>query len=351
MVVDQALRDEVLRADVLRDDGFAALSHDPEPAPETGGVAVVWVPPPTGVKGRISQLREWWANSRIGRTLLWYRVRGGAQLAGGIAYAALFSMISALTIGYSVLNALMGRNPALSEAVTAEISRWLPGLYSTSTETPLSPASIHPLPNVINPASITAVIVLLFSAIGMTTAIRTAVRAMFTTTPIIESPVRSRLAALAGFILLGFGLIASAASSIGTEALGHFFDGRPGLQTGLQLISGFIGVPLDTLVVATMIRFVSGVKPAGKKQRSDFWIGSIVAAIVATLLRVASTQIVVFAAGRNLTYLAQFSAIITVLVLSNLLARTLLYVCAWIKDPPRLDLITVPAEIGDDFFD
>jgi len=301
---------------------------------------------------KVVSLRERWLDSRIGRAITWYNVRCGNQLAGGIAYAAMFSLIAALTIGYSVLNAVMGQNPGLTNAVLEEVQRWLPGLIGPGNDTPLSVDTIPTLPRVVNPASVVAAIVLLFSATGMINAIRKAVWAMFRAAPVQDSFVRARLRSVLGFFLLAIGFLLAAVSSIGTEAFGHwYYPGHPELHWVLVLLTGIIGIPIDTLVVAAVIRFVAEVKPEGKQQTRGFWAACLFAGVVATLLRVASTQIVVFAAGRNMLYLKQFAAFITVLVLANLLARTLLYVCAWIKNPPRVDELPETVEIGEDFFD
>jgi len=301
---------------------------------------------------KVASLQDRWADSRIGRTIAWYNVRSGNQLAGGIAYAAMFSLLAALTIGYSVLNALWGRNPGLTNAVLVEVQRWLPGMIGPGADTPLSVDTIPTLPRVINPASIIAAVVLLFSATGMIAAIRKAVWAMFRTAPVQDRFVHARLRSVLGFFILAFGFLAAAVTSVAMEALGHwYYPGHPEWHWVLALLTGLLGIPIDTLVIAAVIRFVAEVKPDGRRQRHDFWAAAIVSGVLATLLRVASTQIVVFAAGRNLLYLKQFAALITVLLLANLLARTLLYACAWIKNPPRLDELPAHVEVGEDFFD
>jgi len=301
---------------------------------------------------RVVSIRDRWVDSRLGRAIAWYNARNGNQLAGGIAYAAMFSLIAALTIGYSVLNAVLGQNPGLTNAVLEEVERWLPGLIGPGTDTPLSVDTIPTLPRVINPASIIAAVVLLFSATGMINSIRKSVWAMFRTAPVQDKFVRARLRSVLGFFLLGIGFLLAAVMSIGMEAFGHwYYPGHPELHWILVVLTGLLGIPIDTLIVAAVIRFVAEVRPEGKQQMRGFWSACLFAGVIATLLRVASTQIVVFAAGRNMLYLKQFAALITVLVLANLLARTLLYICAWIKNPPRLDELPENIEIGEDFFD
>ena len=49
-------------------------------------------------------------SSRLGRTLDRYNTRSGAVLAGGVAYAAVFSVFGALGAGFSIFGLLLGNN-------------------------------------------------------------------------------------------------------------------------------------------------------------------------------------------------------------------------------------------------
>ena len=56
------------------------------------------------------------ANARFG-------ARSGGVLTGGIAYAALFSVFAALTIGYTIFMAVLGDNDELRQQVLDAVER------------------------------------------------------------------------------------------------------------------------------------------------------------------------------------------------------------------------------------
>ena len=52
-----------------------------------------------------------------------FRARNGGVLSGGIAYAALFSVFAALTIGYTDFMAVLGDNERLREKILDAIDK------------------------------------------------------------------------------------------------------------------------------------------------------------------------------------------------------------------------------------
>ena len=61
-------------------------------------------------------LFAWWQHTRPTRANARFGARGGGVLTGGIAYAALFSVFAALTIGYTIFMAVLGDNDELRAA-------------------------------------------------------------------------------------------------------------------------------------------------------------------------------------------------------------------------------------------
>jgi membrane protein len=283
----------------------------------------------------VTRAVERWKASRPGRTLAWYGERNAALLCGGIAYSALFSLFAGITIGWSVFAASLGRDEALRDAVLRQVDTWLPGLVGDGPDDLVSPDSLA-LPSAVTWASVVAVVVLLFSALGVMGALRRSVRAMFDLPATGQNPVLARVWQLAGFALLGVGVLVSAATSIATGAVGgvveSWLGGSQALAWAIRLGGSAIGVIVDTAVIVMIITVVGGARPA----RRDLLLGSLAAGVVAGVLRWAGTTIVVGSAGAN-RLLAPFAAIVTILVLVNFLARILLLVCAWMADPPRRD--------------
>src|SRR3954451_15034916 len=121
----------------------------------------------------------WWNHTRPARANARFGSHGGGVLTGGIAYAALFSVFAALTIGYTVFMAVLGGNDELRQKVLDAVNAYLPGLIDTGDgEGVISPDSLT-LSHGLTIAGIVAVVVLLLSAIAAMAALRTAVRAMF----------------------------------------------------------------------------------------------------------------------------------------------------------------------------
>ncbi|CAM3536380.1 YihY/virulence factor BrkB family protein [Isoptericola cucumis] len=279
------------------------------------------------------------------RSFYWYMDRRGSLLCGGIAYTAIFSLFAALTIGFTVFSSTLAGRPELQQAVFAQIDAWLPGLVR-SAENPngvLEPSQLM-LPSALTWYSVAAAVVFLWTAIGFMRALRVSVRSMFDQPVVGVSPVLSRVWELAGFVILGAMVVASAAASVLSQTISRqvtsWFGDSLVLARTLSLGTLAVGVLLDALLVYLVIRVVARVRP---RRTRDVWIGCLTAGVVAGVLRWAGTSVVAAGASRN-ALLASFAVLVTVLVLVNFVARVLLLVCAWVYDPPRLDEIAFAAE-------
>ena len=80
---------------------------------------------------RAKALFAWWQHTRPARANARFGARGGGVLTGGIAYAALFSVFAALTIGYTIFMAVLGSNDELRQKVLDAVNESLPGLIKT----------------------------------------------------------------------------------------------------------------------------------------------------------------------------------------------------------------------------
>ncbi len=292
----------------------------------------------------VDRLLEWWKDSRVGRALGWYGARNGALLCGGIAYSALFSLFSALTIGWTVFSASLGRNEGLRAAVLDQIDTWVPGLVGTGERDLVSPDALV-LEGGLSWATVVASVVFLVSALGVMGALRSSVRTMFDVPPLHGNAVTARLWQLAGFAILGVGVVASAGASVASASVGKVVEsllgGSQAVAWLVRVGGAAIGVALDAVVVAGIIVLVGGARP----RRRALVAGALVAGVVAGVLRWLGTSIVVGSAGQN-PLLTPFAAIVTILVLVNFLARLLLMVCAWMHDPPRMDEVARAAEMA-----
>lgn len=295
---------------------------------------------------RAKRAVAWWQSSRPGRSFAWYNAQHGPLLCGGMAYAALFSLFAALTIGWTVFMAVLGSRTELREAVLEQIDTWLPGLVGTDASAVLSPDDLV-LNNPVTVTSVVALGVLVFSAIAFMAALRTSVQAMFDVPPTAQKLVAAKARELGGFVLLGVGILVSAAASLVVSGLGTWLADLLGGSTVLTVVVRALGIGVglvvDAVVVALVVVLVGGVRPA----RRDLVVGSVVAAAAFGALRYLGASIVVASASRN-ALLASFTVVVTLLLLVNVVARVLLMVCAWMADPPELPAPGEEDDAGED---
>jgi membrane protein len=290
---------------------------------------------------------EWWGTTRVGRTLARFDGANGGVLSGGMAYAALFSLFAALAIGYTVFVRVLGGDADLRVAVLDQVDTWVPGLVDTGSGGVLSPSDLV-LSTGLSWTSVVAAAVLLWSATNFMGALRTSVRAMFGETDGIGNPLTDRLRQLLGFVLLGVGMLVTAAASVAVSTAVPWLLDLVGLGEGVGWAVRGVGlvltVVLDTALIAAMIAWVGQVRPP----RRDLFLGALSVGIVAGGLRLLGTEVIAGIATRN-ALLASFAVVVTLLLLVNLLARALLLASAWMStsDAPTdtdTDASSLPSE-------
>lgn len=276
-----------------------------------------------------------WQETRAGRALAQYDLANGSVLCGGMAYAALFSLFAALTIGYTLFVRVLGGNADLRAAVLTQVDTWIPGLVDTGSGGVLTPSDLV-LSTGISWTSVVAVAVLLWSATNFMGALRTSVRATFGLTENAGNPITERLRQLLGFVLLGVGVLVTAAASVAVAAAVPWILESLGLEGsavsfGVRAGGALVTLALDAAVVAAVVRYVGGMHVPLR----DLLTGSLAVGIVAGILRYLGTEVVTTAAARN-ALLASFAVVVTVLVLVNLLARVLLLATSWMSQSDAL---------------
>lgn len=286
-----------------------------------------------GFIARVQELLKRFQASRPGRMNARYGAARGAQLAGGIAYAGLFSVFAVLTIAFTVVMRIVGNNADLLQAVVEAVDGALPGIVDTgSNGGALAPQDLV-MTDGLTWASVVAGVTLLFSALAVMGALSGSVRAMFGLVAPPGNVVVVKLRDLAGFLVLALSVLVTAALGIGAGAAGSFITDLLGLDStfgavlvrGLGLLGAF-GV--DLLVFVALIRVVGGARPP----RRDLWIGAAVGAVGSGVIRLLGTSLVGGASANPL--LGAAVAVVTLLLWVNLVARLALYVAAWTANPP-----------------
>lgn len=289
---------------------------------------------------------EWFRRTRVGRMNDRYNITNGALLAGGVAYAGLFSAFALLAIGVTIFMGTLGNDPVLRDAVVHAVNEALPGVLSVREgdggifrvdDLILSPA--------LTLASTIAVITLFFSGLAVMAQLGTAVRAMFGIVEPMGSAVILKLRDIGGFVILALAVVTTASLSVLAGVAGQWATAELGLDgsavailvRGLTLLGAFA---VDTLVFAGIMRLVAGARPP----RKDLWVGSAIGAVIAGAIRLLGAGVV--GGERNNPLFASFAALLILLLWINLMARIMLYVAAWTANPPTpAPLEVTPKEI------
>ncbi|WP_245866638.1 YihY/virulence factor BrkB family protein [Serinibacter salmoneus] len=287
----------------------------------------------------------WFQHTRLGRMNGRYGAVRGAQLAGGIAYAGLFSVFAGLTIAVTVFMQVLGGRKRLQDAVFNNIAEALPGILKTDDDPNglVSPDSLV-LDQGLSITGAVATAVLLLSAIGVMSSLSGSIRAVFGLAKPPRNAVLAKVTDLLGFVFLAVSVVATAALGIIAGTAGSWVVDTLALPSGwgqvlvrgLGLVSAF-GV--DMVVFAYLIRYLAGARPP----RRDLWWGAAIGAFGTGVLRIAGTSLV---GSADNAILAASAAIVTLLLWVNLAARLMLYIAAWTANPPvRFEDVVTPEEL------
>lgn len=281
---------------------------------------------------RLKGLLERWQLSRLGRALARYGKASGGLLAGGITYSALFSVAAALTISYTAFMTVLGSNTELRGTVIDAVNSALPGILDTPGSDGLIAPEDLVLDTALNPASIAAVAVLLWTAISVMAALKRSIRLMFGIIVPKENAVATRIRDLVGFLTLALAVVLTAALTIAAGTAGEWVLDLIGIEGsvaafGLRAVGFLVAFAVDAGVFVLLFRVVAGVRPP----RRDLLVAAAVGGVAAGLLRVFGTSLV---GGADDPLLATAAALITLLLWINLLARVTLVVAAWAANPP-----------------
>jgi membrane protein len=283
---------------------------------------------------RAKALLDWWNHTRPARANARFGAKAGSLLTGGIAYATLFSVIAALTIGFTVFMAVLGKNEGVRDSVVDAVSESLPGLIKSDAHPDglIDPTTLQ-LHAGLTIASIVAVVVLVLSAVSATAALQTAVRQMFTDEPRGDNAVLGKLRQLGGFgafaaAILVSALLTTAVGSVAQWTLDalHWDSGTTFV---LRVVGALVAFLVDAATFVLIVRLLAGQRPPWRDQ---LW-GAAIAGIGIGVVRWLGTSVVAGSATKNAVF-ASFVVILTLLVWVNLLARIVLLAAAWTANPP-----------------
>lgn len=286
----------------------------------------------------MKQLLARWKASRPGRSWERYGKRRGPVLAGGVAFAALFSLFGALVAGFSVFGLVLGSNERLFDEVAAAVDAQLPGLLNVGPDGgPIDPATLVD-PNLLSITGVIAFATALFAGLGWLGALREALRTVLGLPPDEQNIAMKKLTDVGVLAMLGFGILLAAATSIVVNAAASTLLQAVGLEGGpvssavVQLLALALVAVVDAALLLGIFRVLVRLRLPWSQVRMPVLVGGVAQALLVSL----SGVLVGNAGGRN-PLLATGAVLVGALVLLNLIARIQLLVAAWLSTAPAHD--------------
>lgn len=285
------------------------------------------------LRDRLERVAAWWRVTRPARALARFGSAGGGLLTGGIAYATLFSLFAALTLGWTVFAAVLGRHAALRATVLATIDRTLPGLVDVGgTGTGLIDPGQLRLSTSLSVAGAIAIVTLVLSAVSAVSALRTAVRAMLGADD-RPNVVVGKLHELAGLVGIAVSVLVSAVLTLTlttvTDRIAGWL-GHPGVAgPTVRVLAVLVAFVVDAATFVLIVRVLAGQRPP----RKDLLAGAAIAGVGLGALRLLGTSAVSGSLRTNAA-LVPFAVIVVLLAWVNLMARIVLTAAAWTANPP-----------------
>ncbi len=280
---------------------------------------------PAGLLQRAKRTVAWRAWQRYGKA------RGGI-LAGGMAYAAFFSIFPALAVGFTVFGLIVHDNQDQQNSVIKAINDGVGtvvispvggsgGIVSMDTLTGSSELTI---------AGIIGLVGFLFTGLGWLDAMREGMRAMFGRPPLEGNFVFAKARDLAVLVSIGLVMLLSAVSGIFVSAGTGVILGWIGVDEGSTIGRVALGcagtllvLGVDVLIFLLLFRILSGVS----LPTHDLWDAALFGGIGLGVLKLLSG--VLLNGASNNKFLATAGVALILLVWLNLVSRLTLVAAAW----------------------
>ena len=268
---------------------------------------------------------------RAVRVFLSYSGKRGPLLAAGLSYQALFATFAAIWVGFSVAGLLIQQNPALQDALFSVLASSVPGLIDSGDGTGVINPETLLETGVLTWTGAIALVGLLGTALGWLASGRDAVRVMFGMGAATSNFLLLKLKDLG--LALGFGaaLLVSAALSVGSTAALEWVLGLVGIDSdedvarySVRILGLFIVFALDTVVLGTFYRLVSGIAIPIRRLIG----GSLIGAAALGVLKALGSALLGGASSNPL--LASFAVIIGLLIWFNFICQVILLGASWI---------------------
>lgn len=257
-----------------------------------------------------------------------YSLAHGPLMSAGIGFNMFFAVTGLLATGFSIAGLVLAGQPALVDAVVANIAKSAPGLLKVEGGEGLVDPQDLLNPGGLGLAAVIAAAVTLFTSLRWIACMRDGLRGVADLPPLKRNPVLVKLSDAGTLLLLGVALVASSGVSI-------VFGTAANWLIGLLSLDERVAVPMAgavKLVVPLLLNWATAVvmfRLAGGLHllRRAFLEGTVLAAVGTTVLQVFSTELLA-RAGQN-PILAPFAIIIGLLIWFNLVSQVYLLSASW----------------------
>jgi membrane protein len=255
----------------------------------------------------------------------------GTVLAGGITYAAFFSLFPALAVGFSVFGLVLGSDPELQARVVEAVNDAFgtpiikveesdPGVVTLSSLTDGSALSI---------AGIIALAGLLFTGLGWLDAMREGVRSMFGQGPAEGNVVSNKARDLVVLVAVGLVILASAGTGLAVNSAAGGLLRAAGLEDSgfgevvLGVLSAVVLLFVDAAVLVLLFRVLAGVHLPPEDLRDSALAGAAALGVLKVFAGVLLGRLT------DNRFLATFAVALGLLIWLNLISRVTLLSAAW----------------------
>jgi membrane protein len=277
----------------------------------------------------VQTLKRWWARAQQTHLLQAWKRYGdsrGNVLAGGVGYFAFFSIFPALLLAFTVFGLVLQGQPQLLDDLRDYVSETLPGFVKTDANPDGIIALEQPSGATLTVSGVVSLAGLLIAGLGWLGALRDAIRAVFGVKGEPGNLVTTKLRDLGVMVVLGVGIVFSAAVGAVAGAAAEWLADLVGLGSQgwpLTVVSLLVGVVLDGAIIALMLRVLAGVEVPWPVLRNAAFFGGI------ALTALKKFGSVLLAGTLDNPLFASFALVVGLLVWLNLMSRVVLISAAW----------------------
>lgn len=287
--------------------------------------------PGTPLPERLKAYGAWVQSTRPMRALKHWVDSRGALLAGGMAYAALFSFFAALWVFFSIAGIVLSNRSDLIELVIDFLGSSVPGLIGPdgviTEQTLLNMSATFTIAGIIALAST------LWTALNFLNGARVSVRAVFELPPQPETNFAiTKLRDLALVLLFGLLMVLSAAITAASSGLIAWvvrdllmIDLGQVASVLIRLASVLVGTAFDAVIFILILRVMCQVRIP----KRFLWQGALLGGVLTQVLKQAGSALLGGASSNPL--LATFAALLGILIFFNFACMVLLLTASWVK--------------------